>query len=57
LFIDAQYSSEKVQRIQKEGKTLLFADNRAGVVIADRGKPGGSKFRHLIEEHDRLRRV
>ena len=36
---------------------MLFADTRAGVVIADRGKPGGSKFRHLIEEHDRLRRV
>jgi len=26
-------------------------------VIADRGQAGGSKFRHLIEEHDRLRRV
>lgn len=35
----------------------MFSDERAGIVVADRGKPGGSKFRHIIEEHDRLRRV
>jgi len=26
-------------------------------VVADRGLAGGSKYRYLIEEHDRLRRV
>lgn len=26
-------------------------------MIADRGLAGGSKFRYIIEEHDRLRRV
>lgn len=35
----------------------MFADLRAGVVIADRGPEGGSDFRHIIEEHERLRRV
>jgi hypothetical protein len=35
----------------------LFNDERAGVVVADRGLPGGGQYRHLIEEHERLRRV
>jgi hypothetical protein len=39
------------------GKSYLFGDERAGIVIADRGLSGGSKFRYIIEEHDRLRRV
>ena len=57
LFINAQYSSQRLQRVNKFGKTMLFDDKRSNVVIADRGKPGGSKYRYLIEEHERLRRV
>ena len=36
---------------------MLFDDLRSNVVIADRGKPGGSRYRYIIEEHERLRRV
>lgn len=36
---------------------MLFDDQRSNVVIADRGKPGGSRYRHIIEEHERLRRI
>lgn len=57
LFIDAQYSSQHLQRTNPTGKSFLFADSRAGVVIADRGPEGGSELRHIIQEHDRLRRV
>lgn len=30
------------------GKSFLFSDNKAGVIIANRGHEGGSKFRHII---------
>jgi len=57
LFIEAQYGKEKLTKVEPTGKSYLFNDERAGVVIADRGLTGGSKFRYIIEEHDRLRRV
>ena len=57
LFLDAQYCSNKLQSVNLTGKSYLFADSRAGVIIADRGNDGGSKYRHIIQEHERLRRV
>lgn len=39
------------------GKSYLFADSRAGVVIANRAEEGSSKYLHIIKEHERLRRV
>lgn len=57
LFVEAQFSSNKLTSLTSCGKSYLFNDERAGVIVADRGLPGGSKYRHLITEHDRLRRV
>ena len=57
LFIEGQYGKQKLSSVKPQGKSYLFNDERAGIVIADRGLSGGSKFRYIIEEHDRLRRV
>jgi transcriptional regulator of acetoin/glycerol metabolism len=35
----------------------MFNDKNAGIVIAEHGVDGHSKFKHIIDEHDRLRRV
>ena len=34
LFLDAQFATNKLQKINPVGKSFLFQDNRAGVVIA-----------------------
>jgi len=57
LFIEGQYGKTRLSSVKPQGKSYLFNDERAGVVIADRGLPGGSKFRYIIEEHERLRRI
>lgn len=43
--------------MSKSGKSFLFQDQRAGVVIRNNGLDGGSSYRHIIKEHERLRRV
>ena len=57
LFVQAQFSDQKLTKVNQYGNSFLYNDNRAGIVVADRGKDGGSKFRHIIEEHERLRRA
>ena len=42
--------------IKPVGKTLLFDDDRAGVILCDNGLPHGSKERHIIWENERKRR-
>jgi len=60
LFAKAQHHENKLTSIDMTeggGNTYLFNDKRAGIIVADNGLPHGSKYRHLIIEHDRLRRV
>ena len=45
------------QEIKTVGKTYLFDDDRAGVILRDNGLPYGSKERHLIWEYERKRRA
>ena len=39
MFIESQYSNNKLSSISECGKSYLFNDNRAGVIVADRGLP------------------
>lgn len=34
LFLDAQFSSNKLQKVNLTGKSYLFSDKRAGIIIA-----------------------
>lgn len=57
LFLEAQVCSNKLQKVNQTGKSYLFQDDRAAVIIANRGAEASSKFWPIIQEHDRLRRV
>lgn len=51
-----QIESKRSEITNLEEK-LLFNDARAGIVVTSRSKEGGSKLRHIIMEHERLRRA
>ena len=48
LFLDAQVCSNKLQKVNQNGKSYLFQDDRAAVVIANRGAEASSKFWPII---------
>lgn len=48
LFAESQFSENRLTKLAPCGKSYLFNDVNAGIVVADRGLPGGSKYRHII---------